>query len=68
LLAAIYASGGRQDDAKSALSNCYRLRPELTIKRFFADWPVPLQATSPEYRRQHERFRDGLRLAGMPEE
>jgi len=40
----------------------------MTIKRLFADWSVPLQATNPIYRRQHERFRDGLRIAGMPEE
>jgi len=68
LLAAIYALSGRPEDAPSALASCLRLRPELTIKRFFADWPVPLQATSPAYRSQHERFREGLRLAGMPEE
>jgi hypothetical protein len=40
----------------------------MTIKRLFADWSVPLQATNPVYLRQHERFRDGLRIAGMPEE
>lgn len=68
LLAAIYALSGRKDDANWALANCLRLRPELTIKRFFADWPVPLQATSADYQRQHERFREGLRLAGMLEE
>ena len=68
LLAAVYALSERQDDAGWALANCFRLRPELTIKRFFADWPVPLQATSPVYRQQHERFRGGLRLAGMSEE
>lgn len=68
LLAAVYALAGRNDDAKWALNNCFRLKPELTITRFFADWPVPLQATSPLYREQHERFRDGLRLAGMPEQ
>jgi len=68
LLAAVYALSGRSDDAKWALGNSFRLKPELTIKRFFADWPVPLQATSILYREQHERFRGGLRLAGMPEE
>jgi tetratricopeptide (TPR) repeat protein len=68
LLAAIYALAGRSEDAAAALANCLRLRPELTIKRFFADWPVPLQATSPAYRREHERFRGGLRIAGMLEE
>ena len=39
----------------------------MTTARFFADWSVPLPATSPAYRSRHERFRDGLRLAGMPD-
>jgi tetratricopeptide (TPR) repeat protein len=68
LLAAIYALSGRNDEAGWALGNCFRLRPEMTINRLFADWSVPLQATSLTYQRQHERFRDGLRTAGMPEE
>jgi tetratricopeptide (TPR) repeat protein len=68
LLAAIYALSARKDDASWALARCLSLRPQLTIKRFFADWSVPLEATSPIYLRQHGRFRDGLRLAGMPEE
>ena len=67
LLAAIYASSGRNDEAASALASCLRLRPEMTINRLFADWSVPLQATSAAYRRQHERFREGLRIAGMPD-
>ena len=68
LLAAIYALSSRSDEAAAALASCFRLRPEMTIKRLFADWSVPLQATNPVYLRQHERFRDGLRIAGMPEE
>jgi TolB-like protein/tetratricopeptide (TPR) repeat protein len=67
LLAAIYALSGRDDEAKAALSDCLRLRPDMTITRLFEDWSVPLDATSSTYLRQHERFRDGLRLAGMPE-
>jgi TolB-like protein/class 3 adenylate cyclase/tetratricopeptide (TPR) repeat protein len=67
LLAAIHASMGREDEARAALADCLRLRPDLTIKRIFDDWSVPLEATSPLYRHQHERFRDGLRLAGMRE-
>jgi len=67
LLAAIYALSGRNDEAKAALANCLRLRPDMTIKRLFDGWSVPLQATSPVYLRQHERIRDGLRIAGMPE-
>jgi class 3 adenylate cyclase/TolB-like protein/Flp pilus assembly protein TadD len=68
LLAAIYALSGKRDDAGAALASCLRLRPELTIKRFFDDWSVPLQATSPDYQRQNDRIRDGLRIAGMAEE
>jgi adenylate cyclase len=67
LLAAVYASSGGTDDTASALASCLRLRPEMTINRLFADWSVPLQATSAAYQRQHERFREGLRIAGMPE-
>ena len=67
LLAAIYAVSGQNEDAASALDSCLRLRPDMTINRFFADWSVALQATSPTYQRQHERFREGLRIAGMAE-
>jgi tetratricopeptide (TPR) repeat protein len=67
LLAAVYALLGRNDEAASALASCLRLRPDMTIKRLFDDWSVPLQATSPVYFTQHERFRDGLRIAGMPQ-
>ena len=67
LLAAIYDLSGRHDDAVSALKICLRLRPDMTINRFFADWSVPLPVTSPIYQRQHERFREGLQVAGMPE-
>jgi tetratricopeptide (TPR) repeat protein len=67
LLAAVFALTGRPEDASEALATCLRLRPETTISELFDDWSVPLEATSPIYRRQHERFRDGLRLAGMPE-
>ncbi|HVH81649.1 MAG TPA: adenylate/guanylate cyclase domain-containing protein [Stellaceae bacterium] len=67
LLAAIYALSGQKDEASSALGACLRIQPNLTITRFFADWSVPLEATSPAYQLQHRRFADGLRLAGMPE-
>jgi hypothetical protein len=39
----------------------------MTIRCLFDEWFVPLQTTSSDYLRQHERFRDGLRLAGKPE-
>jgi tetratricopeptide (TPR) repeat protein len=67
LLAAIHALAGQTEEAKSALASCLRLQPELTIKRIFDTWSVPLQVTNPTYVRHHERLRDGLRLAGMRE-
>ena len=67
LLAGVYAGSGRSAEAKAALASCLGLRPDMTVRRLFDDWSVPLQATSPAYLRQHERIRDGLRLAGMPE-
>ncbi|HUK10951.1 MAG TPA: tetratricopeptide repeat protein [Stellaceae bacterium] len=67
LLAAVFALSDRSEDASQALASCLRLRPETTISELFDDWSVPLDATSPIYRRQHERFREGLRLAGMSE-
>ena len=67
LLAAIYALSSRHDDASAALADCLRLRPDMTVDKFFDDWSVPLQATSATLQSQHERFRDGLLLAGMTE-
>lgn len=67
LLAAVYALWGRSDDARAELENCLRLQPIMTVHQLFADWSVPLEATSTGYRRQHDRLRDGLRIAGMPE-
>lgn len=67
LLAAIYALAGRREEADAALASCLRLRPDITVDKLFDDWSVPLQATSPLYQSQHERFRDGLILAGMTE-
>jgi tetratricopeptide (TPR) repeat protein len=67
LLAAIYALSGKADEAKAALADCLRLQPEATINRLFSDWSVPLAAASATYLAHHERFRDGLRRAGMSE-
>jgi tetratricopeptide (TPR) repeat protein len=68
LLASVYALSGRLEDARSALAECLRLRPDMTVKRLFADWSVPLHATSSTYRQLNERLREGLRIAGMPAE
>ena len=67
LLKGVYAGSGQNAEAKAALASCLGLRPDMTVRRLFDDWSVPLQATSPASVRQHERIRDGLRLAGMPE-
>ena len=65
--AAINSLLGRTEDAKAALSSCLRPRPDMTIKRLFDDWSVPLRATSSAYQRQHELIRDELRMTDMPE-
>ena len=67
LLAAVYAASEKGAEARIALASCLRLRPNMTISRLFTDWSVPLHATSPDYLSYHERLREGLRLAGMPE-
>ncbi|HZU51159.1 MAG TPA: adenylate/guanylate cyclase domain-containing protein [Sphingomicrobium sp.] len=64
-LAAIYALSNRADEAALALAEALRVQPGITIKRLFDDWSVPLNATSPVYQQQHERIREGLRMAGM---
>jgi tetratricopeptide (TPR) repeat protein len=66
-LAAIYALSNRSDDAALALTEALRVQPGITVKGFLDDWSVPLDATSPAYRHQHQRIRDGLRIAGMAE-
>jgi adenylate cyclase len=67
LLAAVYALSGRSDEARAELENSLRLQPIMTVHQLSEDWSVPLEATSAVYRRQHDRLRDGLRIAGMPE-
>jgi predicted Zn-dependent protease len=49
VLAAAYALSGRAEDAKAALAECLRLQPDMTIKRLFESWSVPLYATSQAY-------------------
>lgn len=68
LLAAAFALSGSPDEAASALAECLRLQPGLTIRRMSESWSVPLQAASDEYLRGHDRIREGLRKAGMRDE
>jgi tetratricopeptide (TPR) repeat protein len=67
-LAAAYALSGRAEDGKAALAECLRLEPDMTVKRLFERWSLALPRTSQPYLREHERLREGLRMAGMREE
>jgi TolB-like protein/cytochrome c-type biogenesis protein CcmH/NrfG len=67
-LAAAYALIGRADEARAALAQHDRLRPGETVMNFRRTSPVPFRLTSPDYRQQFERVKDGLRKAGMPEQ
>ena len=66
-LAAAYAQLGRSDEARAALAAYLQRRPGATISTFRRLSPVPLALTSPKYQQQHERLKEGLRKAGMPE-
>lgn len=66
LLAAIHAQIGRKEDAKEAIEASLALRSNMTIRRHFDTWSVPLLATAPAYREQHQRLIEGLRMAGLP--
>jgi TolB-like protein/cytochrome c-type biogenesis protein CcmH/NrfG len=66
-LAAACALAGHQSEAEAALQECYRLRPGVTIRALSSRlWSVPMEATSPRYRKYHQRLLLGLRKAGMP--
>jgi TolB-like protein/cytochrome c-type biogenesis protein CcmH/NrfG len=66
-LAAACALAGHQVEAAAALQECYRLRPGLNIRALSQRlWSVPMEATSPRYRKYHQRLLLGLRKAGMP--
>ena len=66
-LAAAYAHLGRSDEARAALAAYLQRRPATRISTFRRLSPVPLALTSPKYQQQHERLKEGLRKAGMPE-
>ncbi len=66
-LAAAYALIGRPGEAREALARYDQVRPGTRISTFRSRSPVPLALTSPGYRQQLERLKEGLRKAGMPE-
>jgi TolB-like protein/DNA-binding winged helix-turn-helix (wHTH) protein/Flp pilus assembly protein TadD len=66
-LAVAYAFLGRSEEARAALAAYMERRPGARVSTFRQLSPVPLALTSPNYRQQHERLKEGLRKAGMPE-
>jgi adenylate cyclase len=66
-LAVAYAHLGRSEEARSALAAYLERRPGVRVSTFRQLSPVPLALASPNYRQQHERLKEGLRRAGMPE-
>jgi TolB-like protein/Flp pilus assembly protein TadD len=66
-LAMAYAFLGRSEEARVALAAYMERRPGARVSTFRQLSPVPLALTSPNYRQQHARFKEGLRKAGMPE-
>jgi tetratricopeptide (TPR) repeat protein len=66
-LAAAYALLGRSDEAQASLAAYLQKRPGTRVSTFRRFSPVPLASTSPKYQQQHERLKEGLRMAGMPE-
>ena len=67
VLAAAYALGGRDDEARAALAQYRRTNSDVTVSTFRGLSPVPLKLTSAAYLKQRERLKEGLRKAGMPE-
>ena len=64
LLAAVCSLDGRDEEARLALSECLRTRPTMTLSKLRAS---PF-STHPTYLAWRERFYEGLRKAGLPEE
>jgi tetratricopeptide (TPR) repeat protein len=67
LLAAAYAHLGRPEEARAALARYDQVRPGVRVSTFRRLSPVPLALTSPKYREQFERLKEGLLKAGMPQ-
>jgi adenylate cyclase len=64
VLASACSLDGRQEGARAALLEYRRVRPSMTISKLRAS---PF-STHPAYLAWRERFYEGLRKAGMPEE
>ena len=62
-LACAHAWLGREAEAKSALAELLRLKPDFTLTDFKAREP----SDTPAFRAQRERLYEGLRRAGVPE-
>ena len=66
LLASAYALAGFADKSHLALAQYQKYYPDVAVGSFRSLSPVPLNLTSPKYRQQFERLKEGLRKAGMP--
>lgn len=62
-IAAAAAQLGDMNKARAALTEFRRLQPDYTISTFRAEGI----STDPQFLRQHERYYEGLRKAGLPE-
>jgi adenylate cyclase len=62
-LASALARLGRDSEAKNAVAEILRLKPDFTLADFKAREP----ADSPAFLAQRQRLYEGLRLAGVPE-
>ena len=66
VLAAALAQLGRLDEARSAVRAGLALNPSFTISRARANWTA--MSDDPTYLAQNERFYEGMRKAGVPEQ
>ena len=65
-MAAAIAQLGRLDEARSAVQAGFTLNPAFAISRARANWTA--MSDDPRYLAQNERFYEGLRKAGVPEQ
>ncbi len=62
-LVAALALAGRADDARAALAELQRIKPDVTVTGLRKIG----RSTNPRFLEQRQRLYDGLRLAGLPE-